>query len=69
MGELVAFPGRTSEELLSLRDLVEMYKFSERWFRYRIAEGMPKHRWGGQWRFKASEVEAWMDDMSRRKTS
>lgn len=52
---------REPEPLLKMRDLVDRYQMSERWFRYRLAEGMPAHRWGGQWRFKASEVERWME--------
>lgn len=52
---------REPEPLLKMKDLVERYQMSDRWFRYRLAEGMPAHRWGGQWRFKASEVEAWME--------
>lgn len=57
---VVPFPKRGSEPLLTLRQVMERYGFSERWFRYRLKEGLPAHRWGGQWRFKASEVEAWM---------
>jgi predicted DNA-binding transcriptional regulator AlpA len=52
---------REPEPLLKMRDLIERFGFSDRWWRYRLAEGMPAHRWGGQWRFKASEVEAWME--------
>ena len=60
-GQVITFPGRPEREpLLTMRDVVERYQFSERWFRYRLAEGMPAHRWGGQWRFRASELEAWM---------
>jgi predicted DNA-binding transcriptional regulator AlpA len=63
MGRVIEFPRhrREPEPLLTMRDLVERYQMSERWFRYRLAEGMPAHRWGGRWRFRASEVEAWME--------
>jgi predicted DNA-binding transcriptional regulator AlpA len=62
-GRVIEFPRhrREPEPLLTMRDLVERYQMSERWFRYRLAEGMPAHRWGGRWRFRASEVEAWME--------
>jgi predicted DNA-binding transcriptional regulator AlpA len=61
MGRVIEFPRdrREPEPLLTMRNLVERYQMSERWFRYRLAEGMPAHRWGGRWR--ASEVEAWME--------
>ena len=67
MGErvrVIPFPRhrREPEALLTMRDLVERYQMSERWFRYRLAEGMPAHRWGAQWRFRASEIEVWMED-------
>jgi predicted DNA-binding transcriptional regulator AlpA len=60
---LIEFPRhrREPEPLLPMRDLVERYQMSACWFRYRLAEGMPAHRWGGRWRFSASEVEAWIE--------
>ena len=60
---VIPFPRhrREPEPLLTMRDLVDRYQMSERWFRYKLAEGMPGHRWGGRWRFRASEVEAWME--------
>jgi predicted DNA-binding transcriptional regulator AlpA len=63
-GQVIAFPAhrRAPEPLLKLGEVVEMFGFSERWWRYRLADGMPAHRWGGQWRFRASEIEAWMED-------
>jgi predicted DNA-binding transcriptional regulator AlpA len=62
--QVIRFPAhrREPEPLLKMRDLCDRYGFSERWFRYRIAEGMPTHKWGGGLRFRASEVEAWMED-------
>jgi predicted DNA-binding transcriptional regulator AlpA len=62
-GQVIALDAhrREPEPLLTLRQLVERYQYSERWFRYRLAEGMPVHRWGGGLRFKASEVESWME--------
>lgn len=53
------------EPLLSVRELMALYGWSERWWRYRIAEGLPRRRWGGQWRFRASEVEAWIESRRR----
>jgi len=60
---VIPFPRyrREPEPLLTIRDLVDRYQMSERWFRYKLAEGMPAHRWGGCWRFRASEIEAWME--------
>ncbi len=63
-GRVIQFPARQRdpEPLLTLRDLVERYQRSERWFRYRLAEGMPGVRWGASWRFRASEVEQWIEE-------
>jgi predicted DNA-binding transcriptional regulator AlpA len=62
-GQVIALDAhrREPEPLLTLRQLVDRFGFSERWWRYRLADGMPAHRWGGQWRFRASEVESWME--------
>ncbi|MEJ7786417.1 MAG: hypothetical protein WKF96_16560 [Solirubrobacteraceae bacterium] len=59
---VVAFPAhrRRPEALLTLSELMAQLGRSERWWRYRIAEGMPTVRWGGTLRFRASEVEDWM---------
>lgn len=61
---VIEFPAhrRRPEALLSLPELMAHLGRSERWWRYRIAEGMPVVRWGGTLRFRASEVEAWMSD-------
>lgn len=63
-GQVIAFPAhrRSPEPLLTMRDLTDRYQMSERWFRYRLAEGMPARRWGGGLRFRASEVEAWIEE-------
>ena len=60
--QIIAFPAhrREPEPMLTMRQLIERFGFSERWWRYRLADGMPAHRWGGQHRFRASEIEAWM---------
>jgi predicted DNA-binding transcriptional regulator AlpA len=61
---IVRFPleRRLPRRLVSIRELQDQFGMSERWFRYRIAEGMPTHRWGSRLRFDASEVEAWMKE-------
>lgn len=63
LARVIQFPAhrREPEPLLTMSELVERYRRSERWFRYRVAEGMPSHRWGGTRHFRASEVEAWME--------
>jgi len=62
--QVIAFPThrRRPERLLTLTELRDTYGRSERWWRYRIAEGLPVVRWGGTLRFRASEVEAWMGE-------
>ncbi len=58
---VIPFPtGRArAGRLVDLAGLHERFGFSERWWRYRIKEGMPVHRWGGGLRFDPDEVEAW----------
>lgn len=61
--QVIRFPveRRGPEPMLTLAELRSRYGFSERWWRYRMKEpGFPAHRWCGQWRFRGSEVEAWM---------
>ena len=62
MGDVVYLSSaRAPERLLNLHELMALHGMSERWFRYQIADGMPCHRWGRRLRFRASEVEAWLD--------
>ena len=60
---IIQFPGhrRRPEPLLDLPDLMAVWGYSERWWRYRIAEGLPVVRWGGRLKFRATEVEGWME--------
>lgn len=53
---------RQPERLVTLTELIELFGFSERFWRYRLAEGMPVHRWGARLRFKPSEVERWLEE-------
>lgn len=47
--------------LVPLSKLMEDYGYSESWWRARIAEGLPRRKWGGRLRFDPSEVELWLD--------
>jgi hypothetical protein len=60
---LVSYPSerRQAHRLVPLSELRERFGFSVRWWRYRIAEGMPSHKWGKRLRFDVCEVEAWLD--------
>lgn len=53
---------RQPPRLVSLAQLREKSGLSERWWRYRINEGMPTHRYGSQLRFDVSEVFAWLEE-------
>jgi len=63
-GELIAFPTHRhrATRLVPLVELIERYGFSERWWRYRLAEGLPRRQWGRQLRFDLVEVEHWMEE-------
>jgi hypothetical protein len=67
-GRVLPFPGpgdRGRRRLVTLGELIARYGFSERWWRYRVAEGMPVHRFGRRaLRFDPVEVERWMEDQS-----
>lgn len=63
-GDVVRFPieRRRPPQLVPLAGLQAKWGYSERWFRYRLAEGMPARRWGGRLRFDVAEVEAWLNE-------
>jgi hypothetical protein len=67
--EIVRFPTERTRprRLVDLAELQERFGFSTRWWRYRIAEGLPAHRWCGGLRFDVDEVAAWLDTMSTTK--
>lgn len=62
--ELIRFPleRRSATRLVPLVELMDCYGGSKRWWRYRVAEGMPKRKWGGRVRFDPAEVERWMEE-------
>ena len=63
-GRVIRFPveRRHPPRLLTLRELQELFGYSERWWRYRCAEGLPTRRWGKRLRFDPEEVRAWLDE-------
>jgi hypothetical protein len=60
---VVRFPveRRQARRLVTLTELREQLGGSERWWRYRITEGLPRHAWGRLHRFDPDEVVAWLD--------
>lgn len=60
---IIPFPTerRQAQRLVTLRELRELFGFSERWWRYRLAEGMPSRKWSGGLRFAPDEVQDWLD--------
>lgn len=64
IASIVRFPveRRHPTRLVTLDELRRRFGYSERWWRYRIAEGMPARRWGGQLRFEVEDVEVWLDE-------
>jgi predicted DNA-binding transcriptional regulator AlpA len=61
---VVRFPleRRQSRRLVDLAELREQLGMSERFWRYRIAEGLPVHHYGKRLRFDPSEVQRWMEE-------
>lgn len=53
---------RGAKRLLPLSEIIERFGYSERWWRYRLQEGLPCRRWGGRLRFDPSEVERWLEE-------
>ena len=60
---VIRFPveRRQPVQLVDMGALIAAFGFSERWWRYRLAEGLPSHRWGGRLRFDLSEVRSWLE--------
>lgn len=61
--QIIRFPveRRQPRRLVPLTELCDLFGYSERWFRYRMKEGLPRHQWGGGVRFDPLEVEDWME--------
>lgn len=62
---IIRFPveRRQPRRLVSLAELIDLYGMSERTWRYRIAAGMPVHRFGKHTlRFDPAEGERWMEE-------
>jgi hypothetical protein len=62
--DVIRFPveRRQPPRLVPLSELEACFGYSERWWRYRIKEGMPRHKWGSRLRFNLTEVGAWLDE-------
>lgn len=62
---VVMLPGAgIARRYVALRELQQVFGFGERWWRYRIAEGMPVHRYAGSLRFDVDECRAWLEEQS-----
>ena len=59
---VIRFPleRRQARQLVDLVELRGQLGMSERFWRYRVAEGMPVHRYGKRLRFDPCEVQRWM---------
>jgi hypothetical protein len=64
---VIRFPTerREARRLVDVAGLIEAFGFSRRYWAYRVAEGLPAHRWGRRLRFSIDEVERWMDAAGR----
>jgi hypothetical protein len=61
---VVPFPLERTQarRLVDVAGLMHTFGYSERWWRYRISEGMPCHQWGKRLRFDPSQVEQWLEE-------
>ena len=66
-GAVPASPNATAGELVDLVVLMQRFGFSERWWRYRIAEGLPVERWGNRLRFDPVAVRKWLNSQGETK--
>jgi hypothetical protein len=66
--QVIAFPlertgtAPAARRLVPLKELQEQFGGSTRWWRYRIAEGMPARRYCASLRFDPDEVETWLKE-------
>jgi hypothetical protein len=62
-GDALRFPveRRQPPRLEDIHGLIEAFGYSERWWRYRITEGLPCHKWGSRLRFDLTKVQAWLE--------
>lgn len=62
--EILRFPTERTRpaRLVDMRELREHFGMSERYWRYRIADGLPVHRWGRTLRFDLNEVKHWIEE-------
>ena len=55
-----------TDEILTLKEVAEYLKLAEKTAYRLAAEGkLPGFKVGGSWRFKAVDVEAWIEDKKR----
>jgi predicted DNA-binding transcriptional regulator AlpA len=62
---IIPFPleRRQPRRRVPLAELMALYGMSERWWRYQIAAGLPKYRFGTRaLRFDPHEVEQWLEE-------
>jgi predicted DNA-binding transcriptional regulator AlpA len=61
--EVIRFPTerRQLPRLLSIVELSAHLGMSQRWIRYRCAEGMPVRKYGNRLRFVKTDVDTWLE--------
>ena len=61
MGELIHFPKRPTEPLLTKRQFARAKSRSVRWVEMRVSEGMPSEMRGSMRYFRMSETDPWLE--------
>jgi excisionase family DNA binding protein len=55
-------------DIMTIREVADYLKLTEKTAYRLVAEGkIPGFKVGGSWRFRRSEIEAWIDGKSKRK--
>ena len=58
-----------NDEILTLKDVAQYLKLAEKTAYRLAAEGrLPGFKVGGSWRFKASDIEIWIEEKKKRDT-
>lgn len=60
-------PNTSESEILTIKEVAEYLKVTERTiYRLAAAKKMPAFKVGGMWRFRATDIDGWIADQSKK---